>query len=465
MKQVRISLTCLLCICSFLFLEHVPCLAAKKAEEEKDATLEPIKKPDTKETAPKKQKAHFVGVRRPSEQTPEKKSPSTAIKNQWVKSKTHPKKNKKEEPASQEEESTSSEIPYYHPGGGIPSRIKQRASLATRSLLSQNDEQEEISCDSLATSEEGMDESLYPRLGIQAPNGHIFVTADWLLWRTRQGGMEFAVQGASASPSTPFLHATPSKLNFDLHSGFRIGFGVHLPNDGWDIYVNLTDFHPQASKSIGGTTGSIFPLLLYNSPSLVASAHAEWHIDFKTLDIEIGRGYYIGKTLSLRPFIGMIGAWIDQDVRINYQGGGIPVGQVDRIKTQNDFKAGGPRFGIGSNWYFGEGLSLFGNLAAALAVGHFDLKNEQEQGSLEPINLNSDLNLVSPVLQCIAGLSWDKNYHCDQWHFGLSAGFETQYWWRQNQMERFTDSTTPIFVRADSDLAFYGLTIRGRFDF
>jgi hypothetical protein len=459
MKQISISLTCLLCISSFLFLEPVPSFAAKRVEE-KDAEIE---KPDKKEAAPKKQKAHFVGVRRPQEKPPEKKSPSSAIKNQWVKSKTHPKKNKKEQPQSEEEESPPSEMPYYYPGGSLPSSMKQRAFFAARSLLTKEEQQEEISCDSLATSEE--QDALYPQLGVQAPNGHVFVTADWLLWRTRQGGMEFAVQGVSASALTPFPHSAPSKLNFDLQSGFRVGFGVHLPNDGWDIYVNFTDFHPEASKSIGGSTGSILPLLPYNPPSLVASAHAQWHIDFKNLDIEIGRGYYIGKTLSLRPFIGMIGAWIDQDVHVHYRGGSIPSGLTNRIETNNNFKGGGPRFGIGSNWHFGQGFSLFGNLAAALVVGHFDLKNEQDQGSLEPIHLNSDLNLVSPVLQFLAGLAWDKNTYCDQWHFGLSAGFETQYWWRQNQMERFTNNSLPVFLRADSDLAFYGLTLRGRFDF
>ena len=385
------------------------------------------------------------------------------VKNQWVKSKTHPKKDKKEKEQSQaqaEEESPNSDVPYFNPSKAL-SALSRRASIATSGLLFQDEDRYETPLPDI--SSEPLDpgeEHIYPLLGKDAPYGHVFFTADWLFWRTRQGDLEFAVHGASPSSAAPFIHSATSKLNFDLKSGFRVGFGVHLPNDGWDIFVNYTDFRPKASKSIDG---SIFPLLLYNPPSLAASAHAEWKISFQTLDIEIGRAYYIGQTLSFRPFIGMIGAWIDQKAHISYERGSST--EVDRIATQNDFKGAGPRLGLHSNWHFGEGFSLFGNGAAALAVGHFDLENHQDQADLETIRLASDLNLVSPVLQLFAGLAWDRNYLRGQRHLGLCAGFETQYWWRQNQLERFTDSAAPIFVRADSDLAIYGLTLRGRFDF
>jgi len=62
MKRIPISLICLLCISSFLFLEPISSFAAKDSEEK---NAEPIEKPVKKQAAPKKQKVNFVGVRRP----------------------------------------------------------------------------------------------------------------------------------------------------------------------------------------------------------------------------------------------------------------------------------------------------------------------------------------------------------------------------------------------------------------
>jgi hypothetical protein len=69
------------------------------------------------------------------------------------------------------------------------------------------------------------------------------------------------------------------------------------------------------------------------------------------------------------------------------------------------------------------------------------------------------------MVQIVAGLAWDRNFNRERWHFGLSAGFEAQYWWGQNQTEQFTDADFPIYIREKGDLAFYGLTLRARVDF
>lgn len=448
------GLPLIILVCSFLLIEQ-PVYSDSQKSEGDEVPVNPAL-PEQINTPPKKQKPHFIGARRPSEKTEEKKHPTLKIKNQWVKSKTHPKKKEKDPSKKQEEENeTPSEIPYFYPGGALA----KKSPLGMASLLFPENEEEitdETSCifsDSNSSPEENMHLPC-------APHGHIFFMADWLLWRTRQGGMEFAVQGASSSSQVPFPHSVPRKLNFDLQSGFRVGFGVHLPRDGWHISVHYTDFRPKASKDIHG---SIFPLLLFNPPATVASSHAQWKIAFQTLDVEIGRIYYIIKTLSLRSFIGMTGAWIDQHAQLDYKEDAF--NSESRIVTHNDFKGAGPRLGIGSNWHLGDGLSLFGNCAAILVVGHFDLKNHQTFGNLETIHLNSDLNLLSPVLQLIAGLAWNRNYHKGTRHVALSAGFETQYWGRQNQIEQFTDSSTPTLIRSSNDLAFYGLTVRGRLDF
>jgi len=320
----------------------------------------------------------------------------------------------------------------------------------------------------MAPSKKSDDESQiqkYPRTGFKGKNSSVYFTGEWLFWKTRQGGMEYAVARSSNTPGV-FTDAVTQKVEFDWESGFRAGLGIHLPHDGWDLFVDYTRF---CVDHIAQAGGSLFPLLAFQGqfPAAdVSHAEAQWKISFQTLDLEIGRAYFLSKTLSLRPHIGLKGAWIDQDAHVHYSGGAISSGQVYRLKFDNDFKGGGVRAGIDSNWLFGGGFSLFGNLSTALLAGFFDLEHTQVQiADTKVIDLDSDLHQISPMLQLILGAAFDRNFQNGRYHFGLSAGFESQYWWQQNQLEHFTDDTQPIFVRQNEPLSFYGLTLQARFDF
>ena len=386
-----------------------------------------------KEPLPKRMKPHFAGVKRPQPKvkTPEEeKKKSTRVKNKWFSSKTHPKVKERVE-----EEKAPVQLVDDRPHFIKTNHAAQGPFIAQKKPSDTPLEPEK---------EEG---HLYPEAGFQAPSAHVYLTGEWLYWQTRQEGMEFA---------------TAKKVDFDFQSGFRAGLGVHLPRDHWDIYVNYTRFTPDASHH---TNGSFYPLFLFNA-SNVTEADAHWKIKFQSLDVEIGRAYYIAESLAFRPFMGLKGAWIDQHAHIDYQGGFVAQGQTYHTQFENDFKGAGPLIGIESNWHLGAGFSLFGDLAAALVVGHFDNKQKQRQfNNAEIVDLNTAFNLVSPTLQMVAGLAWDRNFSHERCHVGLSAGFETQYWWSQNQTEQFTDTARPVYIREKGDLAFYGLTLRGRVDF
>ncbi len=404
---------------------------------------------EQKEPLQKRMKPHFAGVRRTAESKPKTSDPQKKprkIKNQWFSSKTQPKNDKRE---AAEVESDSAELPPDRP---YFNKVNYSISPAA---VAQTGSSGNASMQASAQSSEAEGEE-YPRTGFQAPNGHVYLTGEWLYWRTRQQGMEFA---------------TSKQIEFDFQSGFRVGLGAHLPSfDGWCIYANYTNFFPEHSHS---THGSPYPLFLFqgslapaNQGNSVAEAHGHWKIGFQSVDVEFGKAYYLTKTLVFSPFFGFKGAWIDQHAKFRYEGGFIPAGQTFRTEFKNDFKGAGPLLGTEINWQLGAGFSLFGDIAAALIAGHFD--NGQKQFQLdegEVVHLDTDFNLVSPMVQMVAGAAWDRNFHRDRCHFGLSAGFESQYWWSQNQTEVFTDDVHPIYVRQNGDLSFYGLTLRARFDF
>lgn len=387
-------------------------------------------------TEPKKQKAHFAGVRKPE---PKAKKKSSKIKNQWFSSKTHPKAEKKSENAAANIQIASASLPSDRP-----------FYIRKAQLTAQNTPKKNLTPPASSFQQEG---ELYPHMGFQAPDGHVYLTAEYLLWRTRQEGTEFA---------------TAKQVNFIYNSGFRVGLGVHMPHDGWDIYAAYTRFVPERSRSVHG---SFYPLFMYEgvvkpaTPN-VAKTHAHWEIEFQAIDLELGRAYAIAKTLTLRPFFGLKSAWIDQHAKCRYEGGFIPAGQTFHTHFKNDFKGAGPLVGLEANWLVGAGFSLFGDLAASLVIGHFDNKQEQDQlNDAEVVHLGSNPDFVSPFLQILTGVAWDRNFSRDRYHASLSAGFETQYWGNQNQIEQFTAQNAPIYMRERGALAFYGLTLKARVDF
>ena len=383
----------------------------------------------------KKMKPHFAGVRRTPE-APAKKTKK--IKNQWFSSKTQPKSDKKE---GRKEKEETAELPEDR-----PYFVKTNNTLA---LLESSDSARSPKA-APSVEPEGYS---YPRTGFLAPRGHVILFGDWLYWRTRQEGMEFA---------------TAKQIHFDYQSGFRVGVGAHLPSfDGWTITANYTRFVPEGSH---GAHGAVYPLFLFQgagvSGNVVTEAHGHWKVQFQSADLAFGKAYYLTKTLVFSPFFGLKGAWIDQHAHFHYEGGYIPSGQTFRTHFKNDAKGAGPLIGTQMNWQLGVGFCFFADVATALVACHFDnLQKQYQQEDLEVVHLSTDFNLLSPFLQLIAGIGWDHNFHREMCHFGLSLGFEAQQWWNQNQTEQFTDDVRPTYVRQRGDLSFYGLTLRARLDF
>lgn len=427
--------------------EAPPQKSRRQAFPSKKTTVGVVKEEAEKPALQKKTKPHFAGVKRTIETESPSASPkkSRKIKNEWFSSKTQPKNEKKHMVRSKD---APTELPADR-----PYFVKASNTAAPSLLASNNAMPSGSSMSNQRNSAELTEGQEYPRTGFSAPDGHVFFTAEWLYWRTRQEGMEFA---------------TSKQIEFDFQSGFRVGAGAHLPSfDGWTIYANYTRFTPDGSHS---AHHSPYPLFLFQgsgvSGNAVDHAFGSWKIEFQNADLEFGKAYYLTKTLVFSPFFGLKGAWIDQRAHFHYEGGYIPEGEAFRTYFKNDFKGAGPLIGTEINWQLGAGFSFFGDVATSLVIGHFVNTQKQYQlGGMEVVHLSDDFNLVSPFLQLVAGLAWDRNFHREKCHFGLSAGFEVQQWWSQNQTEQFTDDVRPTYFRQRGDLSFYGLTLKARVDF
>jgi Legionella pneumophila major outer membrane protein precursor len=286
-----------------------------------------------------------------------------------------------------------------------------------------------------------------------------WVTGEFLYWKVFQGGMEYADSFNEAVGD--LADARGHEIDFDYKPGFRVGVGLLTPCC-LDFNANYTRFYAKESESV---TDTLFPTFNYfGSPQgllipSVASAAADWRLCFQTAELEMGRVFSPSCAFALHPHLGVQGAWIDQKAEINYVASD---GSPYNITFKNDFWGVGLKGGVDAGCQLRMGFSVFGDLALSLLYGHFDVHQVQLQIGVPQIDLSQTFWRIAPALQTSFGLAWEPICLCNcPFPFVVSAAVEWQYWWSQNQTQRFTSSSDAVHLIPEYDLGLFGLTVRG----
>ena len=320
---------------------------------------------------------------------------------------------------------------------------------------------------------------------------NIFLMADLLYWKVEENGLEYALK-AKPDDLNSFLpvHGDIKAPDFDWHLGFKLGVGWNIPYDCWDLSLVWTRINADAHGRTEAGGGIIYGIFGDSPSSAVpcAKASADWSMHFNLLDLELGREFYVGKHLTLRPHMGLRTAWIHQNYDVKYQdviGLGPLVTSVlfNKIDFHNHFDGIGVRGGCDSQWELGAGFSVFGNVALSLLYGDIDVKRDRKQilnidtGGVQigPVDvkgpIKSNVHVGRAALDFVLGLKWDYMLCHERFHIGLEAGWEQHMFFGQNQLtngvasELFVISASEKYFTSNDDLTLQGLTVAGRFDF
>ena len=194
-----------------------------------------------------------------------------------------------------------------------------------------------------------------------------------------------------------------------------------------------------------------------------SKADAHWHVDFYDLDLVLGRNYFVSRYLALHPYFGLTSAWIQQHRHVRFEE---PSGDLMKLRSKNNFWGIGPRLGIDSQFYLGRNFSLYGNFSGALLWGDFHVREKESfpLDDLEIYNLRDNLHRMVSTVGFGLGIAYETNFNHDANHFMVKAGYEGQYWWRQNQLPIF-NAFALNFTRQSEDMSMQGLTVDFRLDF
>ena len=299
----------------------------------------------------------------------------------------------------------------------------------------------------------------------------VWVDAEVLFWQPNMGSLSY---GVTSSSTSGIQNGHTKRPDFDWDAGVRVGLGYKIPHDNWDVLLQYTYFQGNAAGHAGHSGTVVYPSWAnawnFAGPGLfyVNKARAHWRLNLNMGDIELGRVCKPSSWLSLRPFLGVRGAVIDQDYHVKYSGGSAFPGDTDSVHLDSDFWGVGLRGGLDTLWGLGCGIGIYGNGSVSLLSGHFDVHETEHlnKARITRLNIKSHPSQVVAVADLALGLQWDYLFNNDRNHFGVKLGWEFNIFFNQNQLFNFRGTGTPGSLHFQKDdLTFQGVTLGFRLDF
>lgn len=324
----------------------------------------------------------------------------------------------------------------------------------------------------------------------------VYVTIDPLLLKAQENGLEFTAKagqiffdaGGTFFAESVLTGRTRMKSpNFNWDWGFRLGLGLNMAHDGWDLYLNWTRFYTDSHRNVRPAINEfLLPIFLgsdgftggvaESQPKLASFAKNDWRMHLNELDLQLGRNFFVSKWLAVKPHAGLRSAWVRQKDNALYQ---IVINPNPGIRYSDatahmkcNFWGLGLTAGVDTQWGLGCGFSLLANYAASTLYGYFDVLHK-ETGTFVGGGLNNFFDahdfyhVVRVVTDFIIGLRYDYVFgDCDFYHLGFQAGWEHHLFFGQNQFLRFVDDSNPGMIATNlGDLSLQGFSAQVRFDF
>lgn len=317
-----------------------------------------------------------------------------------------------------------------------------------------------------------------------------YVTADFIYWKTQVDNANFAYNGIAVAPDGS---PSPSTLkdaqtghiyhpSFKYEPGFKLGFGLKFQHDGWDFFSQYTWLHATSSQQAQADAHSPLHSMIraQNSGSVwdattwkTTSSKGTWSLHFNVLDLELGRDFWISKSLSIRPFTGMKFSWLTQNFDVfnaysKTDNATQPIRYEYAMKAKQD--GVGMRGGCNSAFFMTPQWSIYGDLALSAMFNalHSNRENhctfktgvDNTLKEVKQTRTRGHLHTVSSVVEMGLGLRFETFFNNNHYKYLLEAGWEAQVWFDQAAFAFLSNSSTH-----PGNLSMQGLTIKTGFWF
>ncbi len=299
----------------------------------------------------------------------------------------------------------------------------------------------------------------------------LWVMGDALLWQAVEENLTYIYSGSdSATASNRDLHT----VDFNWDWGFRVGAGYNAPRDGWDIDLYWTHIRntahgretlcPETSTTlyqVWGTASTLFD-------GTIDSAKGHWRVHLDQIDLDLGREFYAGKFLTVRPFVGVRSAWIHQKYNVEIEGTSLLTGDEleQEAKLKNRFWGFGFAAGLDTDWLLGCGFSIYGSADMSILLGFFDVDQKGTQDDVKIWSQDKSFRTGRTIFDLDLGVKWAHLFCNHRFGLTLKAGYEYHLYFNQNQFVLSSgNGSFELFNPVKGDLTYQGVIGSVQFDF
>ncbi|PIR08961.1 hypothetical protein COV53_00235, partial [Candidatus Gottesmanbacteria bacterium CG11_big_fil_rev_8_21_14_0_20_37_11] len=213
---------------------------------------------------------------------------------------------------------------------------------------------------------------------------NIFFDASFVYWQPIQENMELGIIDTFSASDN--LNGKVIDLGAKYKPGFKVGVGRYFDHDDWDWHGEYTWFHctQHKTKEFSDVSFSantvIFPMwgsataARDLSSNVYTSGSENWRLMMDIGEADLGRRFYVGKNLIIRPNVGVRGAWIDQKVKITYVNPPtfiLGVTDTNTITCKSKSWSAGLKSGVDADWKLGAGFRFYSSAEADLLFTNY----------------------------------------------------------------------------------------------
>lgn len=317
------------------------------------------------------------------------------------------------------------------------------------------------------------------RLDLNVDRPQLYFLGSFTYWQASQDNMELGFVSDSSNPDYA-MNGSFVNMDFDFKPGFQVGAGIDFLPDNWDLYAEYTWFrgtnHKTKNLEVGNYQKTLFPTwqaASFTAPQYYAGSE-KWGLHMDLVDLRLGRNFFVGKSLTFHPFVGLRAPWIRQQVDVTYSEL-TTAPSINTYLNQLSHSWGiGPSLGTSLDWSLGKGFKFYGRGDVDVVYTQYTkLSYEQKsQDDGEFIDytglsyLQKNLNTVRSHIDLALGFEWGTYIANKGAYISFAADYGFQVFFNQNMFRTFIDSLTLAkSTSSNGNLYIQGLTATLRFDF
>lgn len=290
----------------------------------------------------------------------------------------------------------------------------------------------------------------------------IMASASFLYWIPKEVGLDSGIL-VSLNDN---LH--PDKVldfGLDFFPGFIVSLGTNFHMDNWSADIKYTRLHSTVKEK--EFTANWAAGIVYKTPTEIEyylNMKTRWRLELDLFDLNIGRPYYNGKNLVIKPNMSARGGWTKQSHVVN--GSVANVLRQIRLKSKSWFL--GPQISADINWLLTYHFKILANISSSVLYQKFDtdyLFTIYTTPETLWRNLHAKTGQITPNLDLKCGIGYSSFADNHTWHIDLLLTYDFMYFWNQNEFTAIQDFREYYNYHASGDLMLQGIELSLKINF